>query len=113
MTAEQLSRLRTIVETEIGQIHQAVAAWRDCNGPDENGVQRIHEHAARMSSQEWKYGMDRRLQELLRMLCRMEHDDFGVCEECGEDISVRRLEILPTTSFCSACMGRREVAQAV
>lgn len=112
MTAEQLSRLRTIVETEIGQIQQAVAAWRDCNGPDENGVQRIQEHAARMSSQEWKHGMDRRFQELLRLLCHMEHDGFGVCEECGEDIPMRRLELLPTTSFCSTCMGRKEAVRA-
>lgn len=113
MTAEQLSRLRRIVETEINHIHQAMAAWRDCNGPDENGVQRIQEHAARMSSLEWKHGMDRRLQELLRLLGRMERDDFGVCEGCGEDIHMRRLELLPTTSFCSACMGRMEAARAV
>ena len=113
MTAEQLSRLREIVQAEINEIVQAVAVWRDCNGQDENGMQRIQDHTARMSSLEWKYGMDRRFQELLRLLCRMEHDDFGVCEECGEDISIRRLELLPTASFCSTCMGRRETARAV
>ncbi len=113
MTAEQLSRLREIVQAEINDIVQAVAAWRDCNGQDENGVQRIQEHATRMASLDWRHSVDRRLQELLRLLGRMEHDDFGICEECGEDISMRRLELLPTTSFCSACMGRREAAQAV
>ncbi len=112
MTAEQLSRLRGIVEEEIADIHRAVAAWRDCNGPDENGVQRIQEHAVRMASLDWKHGMDRRLQELLRLLGRMEREDFGACEECGEDIPLRRLELVPTTAFCSACMARKEAVGA-
>lgn len=112
MTAEQLSRLRGIVEDEIAAIHRAVADWRNCNGLDENGVQRIEEHAVRMASLDWKHGMDRRLQELLRLLGRMEQEDFGTCEECGEDIPLRRLELVPTTSFCSACMGRMEAVGA-
>ena len=67
-----------------------------------------------MASLDWRHSVDRRLQELLRPAwARMEHDDFGICEECGEDISMRRLELLPSTSFCSACLGRREAAQAV
>ena len=111
MTAEQLSRLRGIVEEEIADIHRAGAAWRDCNGPDENGVQRIQEHAARMASLDWKHGMDRRLQELLRLLGRMEREDYGECEDCGEDIPLRRLELVPATAFCSACMARREEAR--
>jgi DnaK suppressor protein len=110
MTAEQLSRLRTIVETEIQDIHQAMAAWRACNGVDENGRQKVEEHAVRMKSQEWKHGADRRLQELLRLLGRMEEEDFGICEDCGEEISMRRLELVPTTWLCTRCMDAKENA---
>lgn len=113
MTAEQLSRLRGIIENEIEDIKQAVAAWRDCNGLDDNGVQRIEEHAVRMASLEWRHGMDRRLQELLRLLGRMELDEFGDCEECGEEIAPRRLELMPTTAYCAACMRRKEQVGAV
>ncbi len=48
------------------------------------------------------------MQELLRLLGRMEEEDFGVCQECGEDISLRRLELVPTTAFCAPCMARKE-----
>jgi len=110
MTAEQLSRLRGIVEAEIRDIHQAVAAWRACNGLDENGRQRVEEHTGRMTALDWKHSTDRRLVGLLRLLSRIEEDDFGICEGCGEDISMRRLELVPTTSFCARCMARAEAA---
>lgn len=109
MTAEQLSRLRTIVEMEIQEIHAALAQWRACNGLDENGGQRVGETAVRVLHQDWKHNTDRRMMELLRLLSRMEQEDFGICQECGEDIALRRLEVVPTTAFCAHCMARKEM----
>lgn len=111
MTAEQLSRLRRIIETEINDIHAALDQWRACNGLDENGGQRVGETAVRMLHQDWKHNTDRRMQELLRLLGRMEEEDFGLCQECGEDISLRRLELVPATAFCARCMARKEAGQ--
>jgi len=111
MTAEQLSRLRRIIETEISDIHSALEQWRACNGLDENGGQRVEETAVRVLHQDWKHNTDRRMLELLRLLGRMEEEDFGVCQECGEDISLRRLELVPTTAFCARCMARKEAGR--
>ncbi|MDP2846687.1 MAG: TraR/DksA C4-type zinc finger protein [Humidesulfovibrio sp.] len=108
MTAEQLSRLREIVETEIQDIHAALEQWRACNGLDDNGVQRVQETAMRVLHQDWKHNTDRRMMELLRLLGKMEEEDFGICQECGEDISLRRLELLPTTAYCTRCMTHKE-----
>lgn len=109
MTAEQLSRLRTIIEMEIHEIHEALAQWRACNGLDENGRQRVDETATRVLHQDWKHNTDRRMMELLRLLGRMEQEDFGICQECGEDITLRRLELVPTTAYCAHCMARKEL----
>jgi RNA polymerase-binding transcription factor len=38
-------------------------------------------------------------------LIRIADDDYGWCEECGEAIVVRRLEIDPTALRCAACAG--------
>jgi DnaK suppressor protein len=108
MTAEQLSRLRGVVETEIQNIHAALEQWRACNGLDENGRPRIEEPAMRHFHENWKSGTDRRMMELLRLLGRMEEDDFGVCEDCGEEIPVNRLMAVPATTRCAACMARLE-----
>ena len=32
--------------------------------------------------------------------------DFGVCKNCGESISMERLEALPQSTLCIACAGK-------
>lgn len=41
-------------------------------------------------------------------LDRIEKDEFGVCAECGEDIPVNRLELLPFAEHCVECKERLE-----
>lgn len=36
-------------------------------------------------------------------LARHAAGDYGACVKCGEDISPKRLELLPETPFCAAC----------
>lgn len=36
-------------------------------------------------------------------LRRLEADEFGECQECGEDINPRRLAIDPTCLYCIEC----------
>jgi DnaK suppressor protein len=41
-------------------------------------------------------------------LVRIEDGTFGVCEECGEDISDERLKARPVTTLCIACKTKAE-----
>ena len=41
-------------------------------------------------------------------LQRIEDGTFGVCEECGEDVSVARLKARPVTKLCINCKSRQE-----
>src|SRR5581483_7537204 len=43
------------------------------------------------------------LEKIDRALVKIEAGDFGACEECGEDISLKRLEARPETSLCIRC----------
>jgi DnaK suppressor protein len=47
----------------------------------------------------------RKIQEALN---RIEEGNFGICEECGEDISVKRLKARPVTTLCIRCKSRQE-----
>jgi RNA polymerase-binding transcription factor DksA len=47
------------------------------------------------------------LDEALRRLYRYP-EQFGVCEECGETISLERLDALPHTRLCIRCKEREE-----
>lgn len=34
--------------------------------------------------------------------------EFGVCEDCGEDILIKRLELMPYVEFCAKCQESRD-----
>ena len=39
---------------------------------------------------------------------RMEDGEFGICEDCGEPIGIKRLEARPVTTLCIECKIQRE-----
>ena len=39
---------------------------------------------------------------------RLENDTYGICESCGEDISIKRLEARPVATLCIECKTRQE-----
>ena len=48
------------------------------------------------------------LEKIEKALAKIKAGDFGICEECGEDISVRRLEVRPVTNLCIICKEKQE-----
>jgi DnaK suppressor protein len=54
---------------------------------------------------------DIRRQELTRMdetIRKLEDGTYGVCEDCGEDISEERLKVMPFTIHCVECQKKTE-----
>ncbi|MGK0273519.1 MAG: DnaK suppressor protein [Cocleimonas sp.] len=41
-------------------------------------------------------------------LSKIEKGDYGFCEECGDDISSKRLSILPEAAFCQSCQSKND-----
>ena len=44
---------------------------------------------------------------------RIEDGSYGVCEECGEEISVARLKARPVTRLCINCKSRQEEGETL
>ena len=49
-----------------------------------------------------------RLEDIDRALQKIEQGRFGVCENCGEKISKKRLQAVPYARFCINCKARME-----
>lgn len=45
-------------------------------------------------------------------LGRIHDGTFGLCEECGGDISVDRLKVRPVTTLCIECKAEQEQREA-
>ena len=54
----------------------------------------------------------RRRQKLIQIeaaLRRIDENDYGICQECGEEIATARLEFDPTMLLCIECASAREI----
>ena len=48
------------------------------------------------------------LAKIEKSLQKIDEGEFGICESCGEDISLKRLEARPVTGLCIRCKEEQE-----
>ena len=48
------------------------------------------------------------IKKISNSLEAIENDEYGICKDCGEDISIKRLKARPVTSFCIPCKTKGE-----
>jgi DnaK suppressor protein len=51
------------------------------------------------------------IKKIRAALERIEGDRFGICESCGEDISIERLKARPVTTQCIDCKSKEEALE--
>lgn len=51
------------------------------------------------------------IEEIDLALCRMAAGSYGICENCHKLISLKRLEVLPTTRLCRKCANKYKEEQ--
>lgn len=48
------------------------------------------------------------IKKVKKALERIENGTFGICDSCGEDISIQRLKARPVTTQCIECKTKEE-----
>jgi DnaK suppressor protein len=51
------------------------------------------------------------IKKIKKALERIDNGTFGICEACGEDISIKRLKARPVTSQCIDCKSKEEALE--
>ncbi len=51
------------------------------------------------------------IKKIKKTLARIDNDDFGICEKCGDDIALKRLKARPVTTQCIECKTKEEVQE--
>ena len=110
---DDLSKFRTIIEARIADLERGmrqrdeIAVEQTADAVDE--VQRASERALAISN------IDRESKQLhsARVALRRIHKGtFGICEECEEEISPKRLSAIPWASRCVVCQEALDRQQA-
>lgn len=51
------------------------------------------------------------IKKVKQAIARIENNTYGICDSCGEDISIARLKARPVTAQCIECKTREEVME--
>ena len=78
------------------------------DGPPE---QDFAEQATERQNEDVIYGLDEaarvELEQIKHALERIENNEYGICQECGDEIPYERLEAVPFTGYCKNCVEER------
>jgi DnaK suppressor protein len=96
-------------EQTVGEVKQIVESSKEMG---QDGIQDIGDEAANIYNKQVLLSLNEnertRLQELDESLDRIENGTYGICEECGEPIGLKRLEVRPVAKYCVPCLTKLE-----
>lgn len=111
---EDISHFRRLLLHRQQQLRDLIAGSADTTKPvelDQSSVGRLSRMDA-MQGQAMSLERERRnqreLTKIAAALRRIDNEEFGICEDCGEDIAQARLEIDPGARLCIDCARRSE-----
>lgn len=102
-------RFRTLIRDRLAALDEEDALGRDGQSTvelDQQAVGRLSRQDALLNQSMAKATQARRDAQrhaLKAAQARIEVGDFGYCEDCGEEIAVKRLELDPTARRCISC----------
>ncbi len=98
---------------------ELIAAFRraqETNRRSDDGPLDLADTATELYTQEFNYSLSEKDRQELALidaaLDRIEHGDYGECEECGEKISEARLKAIPWAALCLECKEKQEAIAA-
>ena len=108
-----IERFRRILLKEreqiIGDVKQISESSQEMG---QDGIQDIADEAANIYNKQILLTLNEnermRLRDVDESLDRIENGTYGVCEECGEPIGLKRLEVKPVAKYCVPCKTKLE-----
>jgi DnaK suppressor protein len=108
---KNLERQKAALLAESGEIITGGLSPGVENFPD------LTDQASVETDQNFTLRLREREQKLLKKideaLERIANGTFGICESCGEEISLKRLEARPVTTLCIDCKTRQEADEKI
>jgi len=113
MNKTQLKKFRTLLEEKRDEIvKRAQQTLTEDMALDANELPDEMDLASTEYLQSFTFRLRGReksfLSKIQKAIEKIDQGDFGNCEECGEEISLKRLEARPETSLCIRCKEAQE-----
>ena len=112
MTKEEKEELKQILETQLQELISKTGSkvaglvTSSVEAPEmveQSSLDYSRSLSLRISDRESKL-----IRKIQQALDDMENGLYGICDMCGEEISIARLRARPVTTLCIACKTRQE-----
>ncbi|KAF0219783.1 MAG: DnaK suppressor [Geobacteraceae bacterium] len=111
---EMKAMLLKMKEDTLKEISKAMKSGSDVKSGEPSGD--IYDQASSERDRELGLLLGDREREKLRnideALLKLEEGEYGICEECEEDIPIGRLKVVPFARYCVKCKADIEKQQA-
>jgi DnaK suppressor protein len=107
----KLEDYRKILEAKAEEVRRSMSAQKAAQVVARLDIPSDEGDLSQQSHEEWIFlnrnSIDMKLlREIADALHRMDHDHYGVCLECEEAISPKRLNAVPWARFCVSCQEK-------
>lgn len=105
MEKHELEKLKNKLETEKGYLEEEVKKLNvtpDFGNDADSGEEEADESAAYDDQLSLMENYKNRLADIDLALTKMENGKYGICEKCGEKITIKVLEVSPESRLCQA-----------
>ena len=113
MTKTELGKLKGVLERQLRELQSDFG--REISSMGTSALADINDQATLESERSFELRIKDRERKLIgkvqEALKKIGDGTYGVCDSCGESISVKRLQARPVTSFCINCKSQMEAEE--
>src|SRR5690242_21690501 len=108
---------KKILETKAEEVRRSMSAQKvaqvvtrlDCPSDEGDLSQQSHEEWIFLNRNTLEMKLLREVEDALR---RIERGTYGICHDCEEPISAKRLDAVPWAKYCVTCQEQVEIGRA-
>ncbi len=109
MKVEQKKQLKKIIDGQIEELQEEIEAMKIAlypkkgNAPSDKVAHLYFKQEQSINIQRLEEAT-KRLNRLKNAYLKIDTKDYGICKECEEPIPLPRLELMPESLYCVACI---------
>lgn len=94
---ENLSRIAKPIDTQKGDYE---TIFDEVGNDREDNATEVEEYADNLPVE---ITLEKKLQDIIMALAKLDEGSYGVCEKCGKGIAIERLQANPSAKTCTTC----------
>ena len=115
MRKRELNQIKKLLTQQLSELLSRADCSLDGVGESNENLSDVLDRAAKIAERNFSHRLCSREKLLIRKIERslqdIENGNYGLCENCEEDISVKRLKARPTAQYCVECKTQLEATE--